>query len=430
MRPPRGARPKRILGPYRGAGGCSAVAEDCFSSPPSQAGDISAGRDASPSGGGADLSGACDDHGGSDAGLAAVMSALYGGEHVRMVRVVALASRVDDSGVTRTAEDTAAMVEVLRRGYMVNFPLIAVCLERSGVFVACAEEAGGPAGSGMLATLLDGHLRHRAARHLIREGAWPADIEVPVCLLPATMREMRGWDAARCSALLHKAVTDATVPLHRPHHIHALARIWRGLEAGGATGTTTTAKVSRVREDLLKRGNPTPWTGKSLDAAITAAVSVCASAITELARMASSAGSTGEDFALRVLWGERSFHRLGGREPAEQPELLTQLVRWGRAWVATHPEKTITTAVFNKSPVWEYGTAWETMGDVRGERQFRAGRSSRSGGAGLSAKDEEKRTRQRLHGAEKRVATYERKLQDARAEVVQLRAHLADLIAA
>ena len=180
----------------------------------------------------------------------------------------------------------------------------------------------------------------------------------------------------------------------------------------------------------FEAGEPDAVDGQVSGRGITAAVSVCASAITELARMASSAGSTGEDFALRVLWGERSFHRLGGREPAEQPELLTQLVRWGRAWVATHPEKTITTAVFNKSPVWEYGTAWETMGDVRGERQSRGGRSSRSGGARLSAKDEEKRTRQRLHGAEKRVATYERKLQGALVEVVQLRAHLADLIAA
>ena len=429
MRPPRGARPERFLGPYRGAGRSSTAAEDCSgASPPPQPRDPSPGPAPDRSGGDADLSGVSD--GGSDAGLAAVMATLYGGEHVKLVRVDALVARVDDRGVTRTVEDTAAMVEVLRRGYMANFLLTAVRVDGSGGLAGCAEEAEVDVGSGVLATLLDGHLCHGAVRHLIRDGAWPDDADVPVCLLPASMREMRGWDAARCSALLHKSITNATVPLHRPHHIHALARIWRGLEAGGATATTTTAKVSRVREDLLTWGNPTPWTDRSLDAAITAAVSVHVSVITELARMASSGGSAGENPALCVLWGERSLHRLGGRPPAEQSELLTQLVRWGRAWVAAHPGQVITTALLNKAPVWEHGMAWDTMGGVGGERERRGGRSASSGGAACCARDNQSRIRQRLHGAEKRVATYERKLQDARAEVVQLQARLAEMIEA
>ena len=263
-----------------------------------------------------------------------------------------------------------------------------------------------------------------------RDGAWPDDDEVPVWLLPASMREMRGWDAALCSALLHKTDTDATVPLHRPHHIHALARIGRGLEAGGATATTTTAKVLRVREELLTPGNPTPWTDRSLDAAITAVVSVHVSVITELARMAISGRSAGENPALCVLWGERSVQRQGGRRPAEQSELLSQLVRWGRAWVAAHPGQVTTTALLKESTVWEHGTAWETMGGVGGERERRGGRSASSGGAALSATDDQSRIRRRLHGAEKRVATHERMLQDARAEVVHLQARLAEMIEA
>jgi len=90
----------------------------------------------------------------------------------------------------------------------------------------------------------------------------------------------------------------------------------------------------------------------------------------------------------------------------------------------------ITTALLNMSPVWELGTAWETMGGVGGEREREGGRSASSGGAALSARDNQSRFRQRLHGAEKRVATYERKLQDARAEVVRLQAHLAEMMEA
>jgi len=94
------------------------------------------------------------------------MATLYGGEHVKLVRVDALVARVDDRGVTRTVEDTAAMVEVLRRGYMANFPLTAVRVDGSGGLARCAEEAEGDVGSGVLATLLDGHLCHGAVRHL------------------------------------------------------------------------------------------------------------------------------------------------------------------------------------------------------------------------------------------------------------------------
>jgi len=101
MRPPRGARPERFLGPYRGVGRSSTAAEDCSgASPPPQPRDPSPGPAPDRSGGDADLSGACD--GGFDAGLAAVLATLYGGEHVKLVRVDALVSRVDDRGVTRT----------------------------------------------------------------------------------------------------------------------------------------------------------------------------------------------------------------------------------------------------------------------------------------------------------------------------------------
>jgi len=70
------------------------------------------------------------------------------------------------------------------------------------------------------------------------------------------------------------------------------------------------------------------------------------------------------------------------------------------------------------------------MGGVGGERKRGGGRSASSGGAALSARNNQSRIRQRLHGAEKRVVTYERKLQDARAEVVRLQARLAEIIKA
>ena len=80
--------------------------------------------------------------------------------------------------------------------------------------------------------------------------------------------------------------------------------------------------------------------------------------------------------------------------------------------------------------MWELGTAWETMGGVEGERERRGGRSASSGGAALSARDNQCRIRRRLHGAEKRVATYEQKLEDTRAEVMQLQARLAEMMEA
>lgn len=224
---------------------------------------------------------------------------------VEWLSLAALVLHQENRRVVRAPLITAKMVAALRMGFLRNDLITSVCVDGSVGGVA----RGGPrtGREGVVAAILDGHVRFAAARQLVREQALAGDAKLPVCQLPAAVRRTPGWDARRVSAVLHQGMIHTAGDAYRPRYLHFPSRAWQRLGLGGATDNTVAAKVALVLADLAAHGKATPWVDAVLVGEVATAVELRVSVLTEVVHLSAAEG---EDASMAVLWGTRCLHRL------------------------------------------------------------------------------------------------------------------------